>query len=562
MRGGVPSRDTALVDRVARLVQPQSMKTPDYQNGVEKVDGNDAWDLMKACAEGDIEEVRRLLTKDARLVNAQQYYQFPIHFAVREGHSEVVALLLDNGAEPGQSRYMYNSWQKLVPEAKRRGYDVILGLLESTLRERYGYDPDFEPLAQAIRDRDRCNIEAILAERPDLACAADVRGGNALHWAAHTQQIELVDYFLERGADIDGKRADGQTPAMMAINGDYWQPRKLPEGVTDNPGTVLRYLLEKGAGYDLSVAIHLRDVPRVRELLGANPGLATQLDSSQRSYLFDTARTGQLDIAELLLELGADPSASETLAPQGCALHEAAARDHLEMVRVLLEHGADPNGNVDSSGDAMFISVWDHPDGPEGVAVRSLLSEYGAETPPYDRTVEELKQALETSDDSVYDEQFVSSVFDQRDAELFRLLMSKHADATRLLPFVGSRYPGSSECIEIMFELGADANASNWMGKTWLHFAADRNDIDAARVLLEHGADINAVEAEHGSTPLAEAAKKGHVEMVSFLMERGADPNVQPELWARSATFCPFPGLPCSTRGCRMVGVPLLSNTH
>ncbi|MBT5535471.1 hypothetical protein HOK31_20555, partial [Candidatus Poribacteria bacterium] len=80
MRGGVPSRDTALVDRVARLVQPQSMKTPDYQNGVEKVDGNDAWDLMKACAEGDIEEVRRLLTKDARLVNAQQYYQFPIHF--------------------------------------------------------------------------------------------------------------------------------------------------------------------------------------------------------------------------------------------------------------------------------------------------------------------------------------------------------------------------------------------------------------------------------------------------------------------------------------------------
>ncbi len=36
--------------------------------------------------------------------------EFPIHMVVREGHAEVVQLPLQAGADPGQSRYTYNSW--------------------------------------------------------------------------------------------------------------------------------------------------------------------------------------------------------------------------------------------------------------------------------------------------------------------------------------------------------------------------------------------------------------------------------------------------------------------
>ena len=39
--------------------------------------------------------------------------EFPIHMAVREGHAEVVQLPLQAGADPGQLRYTYNSWDKL-----------------------------------------------------------------------------------------------------------------------------------------------------------------------------------------------------------------------------------------------------------------------------------------------------------------------------------------------------------------------------------------------------------------------------------------------------------------
>jgi hypothetical protein len=54
-----------------RMSQPEALKTNAYVGGVEKVNGHNAW--------------AALLAKDRRLVNAQIYYQFPIHMAVREG---------------------------------------------------------------------------------------------------------------------------------------------------------------------------------------------------------------------------------------------------------------------------------------------------------------------------------------------------------------------------------------------------------------------------------------------------------------------------------------------
>ena len=111
--------------------------------------------------------------------------------------------------------------------------------------------------------------------------------------------------------------------------------------------------------------------------------------------------------------------------------------------------------------------------------------------------------------------------------------MRRFPGGLRILPIVGSRYPKSAVCLEVLFEGGLDPNSADWLGKTWLHFAADQGDIDTARVFLEHGANVNAVEEEYRSTPLAEAAKKRHSEMVEFLIAQGADVNAPREPWAR-----------------------------
>ena len=61
--------------------------------------------------------------------------EFPIHMAVREGHAEVVQLPLQAGAGPSQSRYTYNSWDKLLAIAEERVYGKVQALLVAALRE-------------------------------------------------------------------------------------------------------------------------------------------------------------------------------------------------------------------------------------------------------------------------------------------------------------------------------------------------------------------------------------------------------------------------------------------
>ncbi len=198
-------------DTDQRMSQPEAMKTNAYVAGVEKLNGDDAWALFKACAAGDTPKVKALLTKDRRLVNAQiYYYQFPIHMAVRAGHAEIVKLLLDQGAEP---------WDQLLLAARERGHRQVEEVLQRAMIKRYHYSPEFDELKEAIIARDSRKIGAILRRQPNLAQASDARGNNALHWSVFTRQMELIERFAALGTPIDAERADGFTPVLLAVNG-------------------------------------------------------------------------------------------------------------------------------------------------------------------------------------------------------------------------------------------------------------------------------------------------------------------------------------------------------
>lgn len=58
-------------------------------------------------------------------------------------------------------------------------------------------------------------------------------------------------------------------------------------------------------------------------------------------------------------------------------------------------------------------------------------------------------------------------------------------------------------------------------GATPLHLAAIGNQREVVDLLLDHGADINAIDDEYGSTPAGWANEKGHVEMVHHLVALG-----------------------------------------
>lgn len=530
-----------------RMTQPQEMKTTSGVYGVEKLNGYDAWALFEACALGDVPKVRLLLAKDRRLVNAQVWYQFPIHMAVFAGNAEIVRLLLDHGADPGQSVYTYNSWDKLLFTARQRGHRQIESLLRRAMQKRFNYTPDFEVLKESIIARDSRKIGAVLRRHPNLVRASDALGNNPLHWSVITRQLGLIKRFVGLGTPIEAQRADGQTPVLLAVNGamDYWYraTRGWLHPSLRNTSVMVGSLLAQGANYSISVAAAVGDLERVDELLRKDVGLAKRLDSARVIPLSYAAREGHLHIVRRLLEHGVDPNTPEDAAPHGRALFEACRGNHLRVAELLLEHGANPNAGTDSNGCCLTICEVCH--GDQAMPLQQLLRRHGAYTPPYAMSVQEMKQAIRDSHAVIRHEEFLGNVMAKRNAELLDLYLDSDPTVPKRMAFwSGVTYPRSPSLVRKLLDRGLDPNRPDWLGKTFLHACAENGDRSVAAVFLDAGADINAREVEFRGTPLAAAvrsccavedpkeAKRGR-RMVEFLLKRGAGANLPgDEPWA------------------------------
>lgn len=72
-----------------------------------------------------------------------------------------------------------------------------------------------------------------------------------------------------------------------------------------------------------------------------------------------------------------------------------------------------------------------------------------------------------------------------------------------------------------LLEAGMSARHMNWHRTTLLHHMAWEGNIAKATLLLDHGADINAIDDEFRRTPLGLAVKAGREDVVRFLRDRG-----------------------------------------
>ena len=89
-------------------------------------------------------------------------------------------------------------------------------------------------------------------------------------------------------------------------------------------------------------------------------------------------------------------------------------------------------------------------------------------------------------------------------------------ETMKMSPLGSAMAAERNDIARLLIDHGADVNAKAENDLTPLHTAAARGDLESARLLLEHGADINAT-TKDGKTPMAYAQERNHPEMVEFL---------------------------------------------
>ena len=160
-------------------------------------------------------------------------------------------------------------------------------------------------LISAAAGGDAAAARSLVGEGVDVdARRAD--GATALLWAAHRDDLEMVDLLLRAGADVDAADDNGVTPLERAA---------------ENASLVM-----------------------VERLLAAGAGTRAARTSGLTA-LMAAARTGDLPVVETLLRHGADVNAATT-ETRSTALMWAVAGSHPAVARALLAAGADPHAST------------------------------------------------------------------------------------------------------------------------------------------------------------------------------------------------------------------------
>jgi ankyrin repeat protein len=515
------------------MIQPVELKETrpvSLPNG-EVSTTTDVWEMLRASRDGDLDRIKELVSRCPGLVRCEYNYTPPMHFAVREGHQEIVRFLLDKAFDPAYRTYPFQD--SLLTMAQDREHHEVAALLLDVISRRFPVVQGLNDFLKAARQGDLSRVRSELAGDPGLAMATDDTGNTALHEAVRGGRLDVMIALLDAGANPDAVRADGGRPINSAL--------RMRGHTALQAGVLAGALLARGAAYNIYLAAVLGDYDYLNAALARDPALANFEDTSHQRPISAAAGRNDIKMVRLLLDHGANPSLPEEGAPLGQALWTAVYQRQHEMAKLLLEHGANPNTTPESSGSALFQARGD-------AELTRLLIEYGAEDKSDDRKefqwavgdnelmkVEEMLKTnpeFATNDNAFWGEGILCGPAKGEQREMVQLLIRYGARVPDVSKWGREYYFKHYEMAAFLLDNGMDPNHMTWHHVTLLHDMAQKGDIPKARLLLDHGADINAVDEEYRSTPLGFAARWGHRDMVAFLLERGADANKSGAPWA------------------------------
>jgi ankyrin repeat protein/L-ascorbate metabolism protein UlaG (beta-lactamase superfamily) len=257
---------------------------------------------------------------------------------------------------------------------------------------------------------------------------------------------------------------------------------------------------------DIYSAVAGGDVQKTREYLEKDPDLLNRRNADLLTPLNLAAERGQTEVAEFLLEMGADPLAGDNENSQ--PIHLAAVNGHIPVLDLLLDHGVDINARDDNQMTPLLFAV-----SRGQVEMSKHLIDKGADMKLTTTTGVNAFQMAAIGGNLELVMFFADNGF-PINSKTPRGFTALHSAASY----------GRTEVVKYLVEKGARIDEENEEGTQPLAMAVGRNSYDAALFLIDEGADVTHRDKQ-GFAAIHEAAGRGNISVVQLLLDHGVDVN-------------------------------------
>jgi ankyrin repeat protein len=354
----------------------------------------------------------------------------------------------------------------------------------------------FTALSQACTNGNARMVEALLKAGAD-ANSFQAEGQSVLMTAARAGNAEVVKVLLDHGAEVNAKESwRGQTALMWAT--------------AENHPDVVQALVDHGADVNL-----VSSVFDFREMKVKPGDVPMHFPRGGFTALLFAARGGFTECAKILLDHGADIKIADPDSTSALVL--AIINGHYDTAAFLLDRKADPNV-ADSNGRAALFAAVD---------MRDIYSSNRPAPKDTNKTdpLELIKMLLAAGADP--------------NAKLTKMITARAVlDFPDVMlgegstPFLRAAKSADVPLMQLLLDKGADPKVVTKAGVTAVMVAAGmghantirrgEQPIEALKICLDKGVDINAATDKTLNTALHAAAGQGTDDIVQFLADHGA----------------------------------------
>ncbi len=215
-----------------------------------------------------------------------------------------------------------------------------------------------------------------------------------------------------------------------------------------------------------------KDIPELQQWLKSND-VNKPLENCGNTLLECAVMSGSVEVASFLIKSGADIYLC-TSEDRNSLIELAALSGNLNIIKFFLENGFDRN---------VFLK--------DGSLMSAAVNNY----------TEIAKYLIDQGKD-----------------------VNMHDSSSSMTALRMAAQMHSAECAELLCDMGADTEAESDYG-TALFGAVSSGDLEIAKILVNHGANVNYVKSD-GSTPYEMAVYKGYEDIAEYLLQCGADPSL------------------------------------